>query len=53
MSDSTLKEPELPTVDIKDYCGEFLHEGFGKIRISLLEEKLMIDAGAYKGELIH
>lgn len=53
VSDSTLKEPEPPTVDIKDYQGEFLHGGFGKIRISLLEEKLMIDAGAYKGELIH
>lgn len=53
ISDSILVKPEPLTIDIKNYKGEFIHEGFGTIKIFYVDNKLMIEAGAYLDELRH
>lgn len=51
--DSIIEQPDPLTLNIQDYQGEFLHEGFGTIKIYLSKDKLMIKAGAYSDELTH
>jgi len=51
--DSLKTKNTNPTLSIRKYDGEYFHEGFGTIKIFIVDDKLRVQAGSYSDELIH